>query len=320
MGRWVTRFAGRLGGPGVAILMYHSVMDDPLQASTTLGGIVHSTKVFREQVELIARDHNPVTLADVLLFVHGEKELPPRSVAITFDDGYADNFEVAAPVLDRTGVPAAFYTVVDCVENARLPWPARLHYAFYTTEKSTWAESNGTLWPLKSPEQRDGAFLKACDDCCQLAGTTREQFVSGIERDLEVEFRSDKNPMMTWEQLRGLTRRGHIVGSHTMTHPNMAYVPDADLRTEFVESKRRLEEALNSRVDHFSYPCPALSPHWRDRTVNASAQAEYRTAVTTNGGPVRRHHNPLCLRRVRPTKDVDGLRWNLECTFMGRAV
>jgi len=114
--------------------MYHSVMDDPLQAASTLGGIVHSTKVFREQMELIARDYNTLTLADVLLFVQGEKEPPTRSVAITFDDGYADNFEVAMPVLDQTGVPAAFYVVVDCVENARLPWPARLRYAFYKEE------------------------------------------------------------------------------------------------------------------------------------------------------------------------------------------
>jgi len=320
VGSGVTRLAGRLAGPGVAILMYHSVMDDPLQAASTLGGIVHSTKVFREQMELIARDYNTLTLADVLLFVQGEKEPPTRSVAITFDDGYADNFEVAMPVLDQTGVPAAFYVVVDCVENARLPWPARLRYAFYTTKKSTWAESNGTLWPLKSFEQRDGAFLKACDDCCQLAGARQEQFVSGIERDLDAEFRSAENPMMTWDQLCGLTRRGHIVGSHTMTHPNMAYLPDADLQIEFAESKRSLEERLNSPIDHFSYPCPALSPHWRDRTVEASAQAKYRTAVTTNGGPVRRNHNPLRLRRVRPTKDIEGLRWNLECTFLGRSV
>ena len=320
VGSGVTRLAGRLAGPGVAILMYHSVMNDPLQAASTLGGIVHSTKVFREQMELIARDYNTLTLADVLLFVQGEKEPPTRSVAITFDDGYADNFEVAMPVLDQTGVPAAFYVVVDCVENARLPWPARLRYAFYTTKKSTWAESNGTLWPLKSFEQRDGAFLKACDDCCQLAGARQEQFVSGIERDLDAEFRSAENPMMTWDQLCGLTRRGHIVGSHTMTHPNMAYLPDADLQIEFAESKRSLEERLNSPIDHFSYPCPALSPHWRDRTVEASAQAKYRTAVTTNGGPVRRNHNPLRLRRVRPTKDIEGLRWNLECTFLGRSV
>src|SRR5437879_2671798 len=154
VGSGVTRLAGRLAGPGVAILMYHSVMDDPLQAASTLGGIVHSTKVFREQMELIARDYNTLTLADVLLFVQGEKEPPTRSVAITFDDGYADNFEVAMPVLDQTGVPAAFYMVVDCVENARLPWPARLRYAFYTTKKSTWAESNGTLWPLDRKSTR----------------------------------------------------------------------------------------------------------------------------------------------------------------------
>jgi len=314
-----TRLAAQLNGQGVAILMYHSVMDDPSREANTLGGMVHSTKIFRDQMELIARDYCPVSLDDVLHFVRKEKELPSRSVVATFDDGYADNYEVALPVLNQVGVPTTFYVTVDCIENAKLPWPARLRYAFYTTKKNNWNESNGTIWPLKNFEERDRAFLKACDDCCQLAGATQEQFVKGIERELQAAPRATtESPMMTWDQVRGLVQKGHIVGSHTMTHPNMAYVRDEDLHTEFAESKRRLEQALNSPIVHFSYPCPALSPHWEERTVEMSAQIGYQTAVTTDGGAVRKKQNPLCMRRVRPTKDVDGLRWNLECAFLGR--
>jgi len=92
------------------------------------------------------------------------------------------------------------------------------------------------------------------------------------------------------------------------------------LRREFAESKRKLEEVLNSPVIHFSYPCPALSPHWTERTVEMSRQIAYQTAVTADGGLVRRRDNPLCLRRIRPTKEVSGLRWNLECAFVGRAM
>ena len=54
-----TRLAAQLNGQGVAILMYHSVMDDPSREANTLGGIVHSTKIFRDQMELIARKGLP---------------------------------------------------------------------------------------------------------------------------------------------------------------------------------------------------------------------------------------------------------------------
>jgi peptidoglycan/xylan/chitin deacetylase (PgdA/CDA1 family) len=47
-----------------------------------------------------------------------------RAVAVKFDDGYRDNYEIAAPILEKAGVPATFYVTVDCVESGKLPWVA----------------------------------------------------------------------------------------------------------------------------------------------------------------------------------------------------
>ena len=126
--------------------------------------------------------------------------------------------------------------------------------------------------------------------------------------------------MMNYDQIRALTRQGHIVGSHTMTHPNVAQVNLEDARCEMTESKRRLEKELGADLVHFSYPCPALSPHRTEQTAALSRDVGYETAVTTDGGLARRGDNPLWLKRIRPTKTVEGLRWNLECAFAGRTV
>jgi peptidoglycan/xylan/chitin deacetylase (PgdA/CDA1 family) len=314
-----TRLAGRLKGQGVAILMYHSVMDEPRSQDQTLGGIIHSSGVFERQMEIVAAEYQPVRLDEVLLFLRGEKALPARAVVITFDDGYSDNCEIAVPILSRVGVPATFYVTVDCIDRAKLPWPSRLRWAFFTTKKKSWEGQNGTIWPLEDAEQRDRTFLAACDDCAKLAGEAQERFVDGIEGELQTEV-SEQRLMMTWDQVRELVRKGHSVGSHSVTHPNMAYLCEEDAMTELAESKRKLEHALSTPIVHFSYPCPALSPHWSERTVKISREVGYHTAVTTDGGLVRRYDRPLSLHRVRPTKAVEGLRWNLECTFLGRAV
>jgi peptidoglycan/xylan/chitin deacetylase (PgdA/CDA1 family) len=316
----VIRLAAKLRPPGAAILMYHSVMDDPDCELQTLGKIIHSSTVFSRHMELIAREYVPVSLDELARALTDGKELKPRSVAVTFDDGYRDNCEVAVPILNRVGVPATFYVTVDCVETAKLPWPSRLRHAFYTARKISWNDTKSTRI-LGDAAQRDQAFLRACDLCAKLAGGRQEEFVAGIENALEAgPPKTTRRLMMTWEQVQEIAKKGHIIGSHTLTHPNMAFLEEGVAKTELVGSKHKLEQVLNGPVVHFSYPCPALSPHWSPGTRRLSQEAGYRSAVTTVGGPVRRNDDPLALHRVRPTKEPDGLRWNLECTFLGRAM
>src|ERR1700682_3675218 len=105
----VLRIAARLQGRSAAILMYHSVMEDPQRQVAFLGETVHSRQVFREQMEVLARHYRPTSLDEVKKFVRGEAKLPGRAVVVTFDDGYTDNYEIAAPILNEVGVPAPFY-------------------------------------------------------------------------------------------------------------------------------------------------------------------------------------------------------------------
>jgi peptidoglycan/xylan/chitin deacetylase (PgdA/CDA1 family) len=317
----LSRLAAGFHGRGAAILMYHSVMEDPRAQDALFGGITHSRDMFRGQMELLARRYRPASLDQVRRFVRGEGELPDRAVVVTFDDGYADNCEIAAPVLNEVGVPATFYVTVECVEQRKLPWPARLRPLFRTTKKSRWADSSGKVWPLSSGVERETAYLQSCDECCKLSGTAQEKYVARLEDELDTQVPVESGAlMMNYDQIRELAQQGHIIGSHTMTHPNMAHVGLQDARREMTESKQRLEQQLSVAVTHFSYPCPALSPHWTEQTVTASRDAGYETAVTTDGGLARKGDNPLLLKRVRPTKTVEGLWWNLECAFAGRVV
>ena len=139
------RAAGRLRARSAAILMYHSVMEDPRSQETYLGEIILSQKVFRQQMELLARRFLPTSLDQVEQFVSGKAEVPDRAVVVTFDDGYTDNYEIAGPVLNELGIPAAFYATVDCVDRRTLPWPARLRFCFRNTKKGEWADSCGLV-------------------------------------------------------------------------------------------------------------------------------------------------------------------------------
>ena len=304
-----------------AILMYHSVMASSVERADLLGGIVHSEAEFRAQMQILSREYHAVSLDRLVDTLKTGEEIPKRSVVVTFDDGYTDNYEVAMPILNELGIPATFYITVDCVERRKLPWPSRLRFAFRKTKRTEWTDDQGKSWSLPDFDSREHAFLASCNDCCQLSGQAQENFVRSVEERLQTAAPDNAGSlMMNYDQVRSLVQHGHLVGSHTMTHPNMAYITEGEAKAELLESKQRLEQQLNTAVRHFSYPCPAMTPHWSEQTVAQTHAVGYESAVTTNGGVTHTGDNLLSLKRIRPTKTAEGLRWNLECAFAGRAM
>lgn len=315
----VLRVAANFNGPSAAILMYHSVVPDPRRQEEFLGNLGHDEKTFRAQMELLSRDYHPIGLEDAISHLRTDRVLPRRSVVVTFDDGYADNYEFAMPVLNRLGIPATFYVTVKCVEQQELPWPCRLRYAFRKTKAETWTAMQGKKWELKDAAARERAFVAACEFCAKSGVPARNDFLTLVERELEACLPAESGSlMMTREQVQAIARHGHAIGSHTMTHPNLAYLDRDEAKWEFSESWRRLESMIDSPVKHFAYPCPALSPHWDENTLVQSREAGYESALTTDSGLLRRGADPLRLPRIRPTKTAEGLRWTLECAFAGR--
>jgi peptidoglycan/xylan/chitin deacetylase (PgdA/CDA1 family) len=320
VGSRVLDLAGRFAAPGAAILMYHSVRDDPRDLADLIApGITHASPVFSRQMEIIAREFAPVALDDVLRFVRGQGSLPRRAVAVTFDDGFADNLEAAEPILRYFGIQGAFYATVDLIGTPKPPWYSRLRYSFLTTRKPGWTSApGGKTWSLNDRAAREAALLAAFDLCAPLVAARQERAIRDVETALDAEFRVDGHRfMMDWDELRQLRARGHVVGSHTLTHPNVAYVADeVDLRTELTESKKRIEVELGLEVLHFSYPHPALNPQWSDRTIKMTESAGYQSAVTTTHGLVSAGANPLCLKRVSAPQTEDRFRWELSRAFL----
>ncbi|HWY57555.1 MAG TPA: polysaccharide deacetylase family protein [Terriglobales bacterium] len=301
--------------------MYHSVQDEPTRYANSIGtGIIHPTSMFTRQMELVSTRFNPVTIEEIRVFLNGGKPLPPRAVAVTFDDGYVDNSEVVAPILQRFGVRAAFYLTAALIGTKNPPWFCRLRHAFATVRKKQWILlTNRHPQCLTTAQDKNTALLTAFDLCASLAGDVLEQTVQTIEHGLDIEpLVTVSGLMMDWNQARSLQRAGHIVGCHTLTHPNVAHVAEGVARKELTISKRKLEDELGVPVLHFSYPHPALNPQWTRRTVAISKEAGYQTAVTTTPGVVRKGDDPHILTRIWTPRSEHEFMWNLECAFLRR--
>ena len=158
--RRLARVAQRLPArrPRAVVLVYHRIGTgaiDPWQLTV-------DPEVFAGQMETLARDWSPMSLAQL---VDGFRRhlLPERAVAVTFDDGYADNLEVAAPILFEHAIPATLFVATDLIDAGGAPWwdelaslllePARLPSTL------TLSSGNGSQWriPSLSDEERRSA-------------------------------------------------------------------------------------------------------------------------------------------------------------------
>src|SRR5580658_10418968 len=83
------RMAGEMAGQGIVILLYHSVFEGSDASENTLD-MGHAVQTFRQQMEIVAHEYDVVTIADIPVLLNGEKRMPRRPVAVTFDDGYAN--------------------------------------------------------------------------------------------------------------------------------------------------------------------------------------------------------------------------------------
>lgn len=311
------RTAARFKRRGAAILMYHSIAENPAATSDGIG-VSQSKAVFEAHMRELARRFQPVTIERIARFASGEADLPPRAVAVTFDDGFLDNYELALPILRRYGIPATFYILAGAVDRAAPPWYCRIRRAFSRTPKADWVDPlSGRRFSLAAPGPKQEALQYAWDAGAAMTGARQEEFVRGVEKDLETFLPAAEAPMMTWDQVRGLRKAGHIAGAHTMSHPNLAHIPPDEVEREVSQSKARLEAELGEPVDHFSYPHPALNPQWNAATTEALARAGYKSAALTTSGLVRRGDSPLALRRIYAADDLRQWEWNLEITFLG---
>jgi len=312
------RFAHHLAAPAAVVLRYHSIQDRPEQFANTIGcDSIHATSIFERHMELIARRFNAVSLDDVALFLQGDKTLPRRAVAITFDDGYKDNIRFAAPILNRFGIPGTFYVLVDAVDRSNAPWYCRLRHAFWKARNPQWTDPSGVVHDLTDTRARQAAFIDAAGICAKSSAPAREELVQNATRSLEPEpFPNESDLMMTWDDARTLAKSGHIVGSHTMTHPNVAQVSAGDARHELADSKLKLETELGGPVKHFSYPHPALDPQWNESTLQITEELGYATAVTTTVGAVRADARPLAIPRTYIPRAESEFLWHIERTLL----
>ncbi|MFQ5646298.1 MAG: polysaccharide deacetylase family protein [bacterium] len=281
----------------VNILTYHRI-NRPGEIGPFDPSVIDADpEAFEKQVEFLKKHFTIITFSQ--LEDIAEKSLNRPAVIITFDDGYRDNYTHAFPILRRHGVPGVFFLSTGLIDNRDIFWWEKIHFFFLNTSKKSCAMEGGAL-SLTSERQRRESIREAISLLKRLPDEKRRREMASMEKELSVEIPLEirDNFTLTWDEIREMSREGMEFGSHTVNHPLLSRLNDADLAFELSESRKRIQEEINKEADIFCYPV-GLPFAYNSKSVAAVGRAGYRFATTVQYGANRLDAlNSLELKRI----------------------
>jgi peptidoglycan/xylan/chitin deacetylase (PgdA/CDA1 family) len=300
--RWIAESAWRRRR--LLILCYHGVS---LQNEHEWNGALFVTPAFLKRRFEILRDGGYVVLPlgeAVRSLRRGA--LPPRSVVLTFDDGFHDFFAVAAPLLEEFGFPATIYmSSYYCVHQRPIP-VVTLRYLFWCARLQVLTPGvlpgqDGSV-DLQDPQQRGKLAATLLDKVQVLSGSQEAQqaLLGEVAERLGIDWanivRSRLFHLMSAAEVTDIVRRGFDVQLHTHRHRTPR--EKSDFCHEVIENRRILEEMTGYRATHFCYPSGDVDAVFLPWLRELEVESATMTAVA---GLARAEHDPLLLPRFVDT-------------------
>ncbi|MEA3642018.1 MAG: polysaccharide deacetylase family protein [Lamprobacter sp.] len=298
----------------LSILIYHRVLAKP---DPLLPG-VPDRETFRWQMRFIRRHFQPLPLSEAADRLRDE-QLPSRAICVTFDDGYADNATEALPVLQETGVPATFFVAAGYLNGGRM---------FNDTVLETVRRLPQGPLDL-GPEGLGPREIQANADRLALSGELimglkyldrelRQARAAALAERFGVELPGDL--MMCDDQVRQLENAGMTIGGHTLNHPILSQLPDAEAFEEIRQGKYALETLLKRPVRLFAYPNGRPGKDYRPEHTIMLRELGFEAACSTAWGTACRDSDPFQLPRFTPW-DQTPLRFGVRLgrNLLGRA-
>ncbi len=287
----------RKGADSLYIATFHRVLPREYRDSYLLPGLAVTPEELEWLCELFMKNFQVQRLDTAWRELSEGRISDKPRLAVTFDDGQLDNYLYAVPVLDRMGVAATFFIPIEAVEESRPLWHDRMARAI----KALSGKEGGAplLRELGLSFPLPGEFVKAgVGNAKEWDHRKRNEWMERASAVCEA-VDPDWDGMMSWEQVRSLSNRGHEIGCHSYHHHILDQCDGPELDKEIVEAKKILEEITGKPVVSYCYP----NGNCNQPVLDVIRRAGYSQAVTTKWGINQAGCDPMTLRRLDMTSE-----------------
>lgn len=277
----------------LVVLMYHRVLaePDPLLPDEPDGNR------FSAQMDLVRSLFRVVDLADGVAALQAGT-LPARCAAITFDDGYRNNVEIAAPILQARGMTATFFVATGFLDGSAMWNDIVIEAVRLAPERLDLREIDLDQYALPDLAARRTVVddlltkLKYLDPEVRVRRAQAIAEVVGLRAPLEL--------MMTETAVRRLAAMGMSLGGHSIGHPILKCLPDDMARREILGCKGHLERLLGAPVRTFAYPNGRPGMDYAAYHAQMVQQAGFEAAVSTAWGCATSRTSRFQIPRIAP--------------------
>lgn len=235
-----------------------------------------------QQLRVLRKFANVLPLESALADLTAGRPLPPRAVALTFDDGYRDNLTVAGPILRDLELPATCFLVPGLLSRTSRAWWEELAHALAhaTAEEITWEQRR---YQLRTTAERRAALSPLAQGLKDRDRTSRDAAVDEIVELLAPHrrYRVDE-AFMDWDEARRL-HDYMTIGSHTLHHAILSQEDDDAQTADLRSARAQLQERLGVEAPVLAYPNGGASDYGAS-TQEAARRAGHSHAVTTRPG------------------------------------
>lgn len=293
----------------LTILIFHRVLASPDPIFPEEPDAIR----FNEIMVWIKSWFNVIPL-DVAVNALKSGKLPVRAAAITFDDGYADNHDVALPILQKHGLSATFFIATGFLDGGRM-WNDNIIESIRKSQAKTLQvgcidafEGSGlNSLPIVSLSEKRKAIQRIVGQIKYLPATERQAASESIADQCTADLPNDL--MMTTAQVIDLQHAGMLIGAHTVTHPILAKLGTRDVRNEISDSKQFLESVLGEEITLFAYPNGIPDRDFQAKDAAIVKELGFKAAVTTAWGVATGDSDLMQLPRFTP--------WDKKRLFFG---
>ncbi len=302
--------------PQLLILMYHRILPaNDSRAQCEEPGMMVTPETFHLHVTLLKNYFTLIKLSDWIQLKQAGKNLPKNACAITFDDGWVDNYEYAFPVLKSLNVPATIFLVADMIGTQQRFWPERLasimttiasHPQYWEHRELQWLQKNTNFYRFNETPPGSEEISTLIAHFKNHSDQEMHDKLNNIETVLRLDINSkvaseQTASLLNWKQINKMINSNLIdVGSHTCHHTRLnESTPAALIKNEVINSKQIIENHTSKVINIFCYPNGDHCPE-----ADKQVKQHYTGAVTTKFGWNTSNANIHLLQRIGLHQDI----------------